>query len=524
MVALYHAAFVAGFLNWDDDRFVTANPLFAEGGWAYVHAALTRVQMEAYHPLHLLSYLPDRLLWKESPLGFHALNLAIFAADAALLYRLARRVAPPLAAGAAVLLFVAHPFGVESVMWISARKDLLALLFFTLALLREDRVLSARPSPVGLVLFACAVLTKTSAVCFPLVLVAWLVFVRAVPWRTAVLRALPYLGVALAAGVVTILVWRANEMILVHRPLGAWLDVPATYGVYARRVVVPWDLSPIYPAVPRAAAWLAAGAIAALLAFVATFRRWPGAARFAFVAFVAALAPVSNLIPIYFRFADRYALLALAVLVPAAALALARVRRPLLVVVPVVALLAALTVVQTRAWIDSTALFERAVRAQPDALYARLKLGETRRDRREWPAAIEQYQAAIRLAPDSTLGYAGLFYTYAARAEAGGTIASGRARAWLAALGPALADEPAFAPLYAEVSATPCAPCRSTLLLIGLHRFPRRDAELLASARAALERGQPDVALLYLSVAKDTGAAEHAALQAAALAAMRAKP
>lgn len=528
-VLLYSAAFAAGFLNWDDDRFITANPLFARGGWAYVHAAWTSVQMEAYHPLHLLAYLPDRLLWKDAPLGFHLLNLALFAADAGLLYRLARRLAPPLAAGLAVLLFVVHPLCVESVMWISARKDLLALLFFVLVLLREDRVATARPSLLGLLLFAGALLSKTSTVCLPLVLVAWLVFLRAVPWRMAVVRALPYVGVAVAAGIVTILVWRAKDMILVHRPLSVWMDVPATLGVYARRVLVPVDLSPIYAAVPRAATWLAAGALAAGLAFVATYRRLPGAGRFAFVAFVAALAPVSNLIPIYFRFADRYALLALAVLVPPVALALAQVqlqarRAFLLLLVPVVGLLAFATCTQSRAWLDSAGLFQQAVRAQPDALYARLKLGETRRDRHEWQAAVEQYQAAIRLAPDSTLGYAGLMYAYAQRAEEGAILPAGSAHAWLAALGPALVDPQAFARLLEDVSATKCAPCRNSLLLLGLHRYPQSDTQLLAAAKKAIELGHADVALVYLSVVQDAGSAEYARLQQAALTAVRGKP
>ena len=68
-VALHFGALGQGFVNWDDNRFITANPLFSAGGWSYVRAALTQIQFEAYHPLHLLSYLPDRWLWSQSPAG-----------------------------------------------------------------------------------------------------------------------------------------------------------------------------------------------------------------------------------------------------------------------------------------------------------------------------------------------------------------------------------------------------------------------------------------------------------------------
>jgi hypothetical protein len=89
--ALAATALGQGFVNWDDNRFITANPLFAAVGWIYVRAALTRIQFDAYHPLHLLSYLPDRWLWPQNPAGFHAVNLILFALDVFLLFRLARR-------------------------------------------------------------------------------------------------------------------------------------------------------------------------------------------------------------------------------------------------------------------------------------------------------------------------------------------------------------------------------------------------------------------------------------------------
>src|SRR5450631_2423387 len=114
VLVAYFPAIGAGFTNWDDDRFITNNPLFHGPVSAYVAAALTRVQFQAYHPLHLLSYLPDRLLWPASAMGFHALNLGLFALALALGYFLLRRTVGVLPALMAILLVGLHPLAIES--------------------------------------------------------------------------------------------------------------------------------------------------------------------------------------------------------------------------------------------------------------------------------------------------------------------------------------------------------------------------------------------------------------------------
>jgi hypothetical protein len=515
LAALLHApALWHGFLNWDDNRFITANPLFAAGGWTYVRAALTQVQFDAYHPLHLLSYLPDRWLWPGSAAGFHALSLALFALDALLLFQLARRHASLAAAAAAVLLFAAHPLTVEPVEWISARKDLLATAFFAGALLIEDArdAESPRASGLGVALFVAALLSKSAALCLPPILWCWLVWMRRAPARAAAWRAAPYALIALVEAIAVLVIWRAHQMIP-QRPTTALIDVPATIATYARRMVWPADLAAIYPAAMPAAVVAAVLAVAGAAIAIARWRRLPGAARFALLAFLFALAPVANLVPVVFRFADRYAFLALAVLVPPAAVGLdalarrgRRARALPLVVVAVAAAAVALELGTLRlgaAWGDSRKLWAHTTSAQPDAFLARLKYGETLREQHEWTRASAEYRQSVRLRPDSPLGYVGLFFLYATRAEADGKIAPGTAAGWLRELGAAIDDRRRFASLIQRVPRAACLECADTLLLLDLRRWPRPDDVLLESARAALAEGAPDVALVLLSQARD---------------------
>jgi len=523
--ALLHArALGDAFVNWDDNRFITANPLFAAGGWGYVRAALTRVQFDAYHPLHLLSYLPDRWLWRDSPAGFHALNLLLLAVGAALLFALCRRVAGSGAAAVATLLFAAHPLTVEPVEWVSGRKDLLAAAFFLGALLVEDaRPLErTRPAAAGLALFVAALLSKSSALCLPPILWCWLVWMRGASPRAAAWRTAPYAALAAIEAVLVVTIWRTHQMIP-PRPTAAAIDVLATLATYGRRLLWPSDLAPLYPDLMPAPALSAAVAGAALIAAAVSWRRWAAPARFALAAFLLALLPVANLVPVVFRFADRYAFLALVVLAPPAAAGLDALfrqrglpRAAALGGAAVAAAALALTTVRLgTGWRESRALWERATAAQPAAFMAHLKYGETLREAGDWSGAVREYQAAVRLRPDSSLGYVALFYLYAKRAEAEGRLPSGSGDRWLRQLGAAIDDRARFDRLIAEVPHGACPPCANTLLLLNLRRWPRSDERLLAAGRAAVDAGLPDVALVFLSQARDQSAPAWVGLLAA---------
>lgn len=513
----------AQFLNWDDDRFVTQNPLFAGSPFEYAWAAISRVQFQAYQPLHLLSYLPDRLLWPRAPLGFHALNVLLFAVAVALLYRLLCRVGAAGPALLATLLFAWHPLLVEPVAWITARKDLLALNLVVLVLHSEDRAAEGDRSRLrSFLLTVAAVLAKSSAMVLPLFVFAWHRWVRRQPRFAALHRALPLLAVSLGAAALVTTLWTQANLIERSRPLPAVLDVSGTFGVYLSHLVWPHNLSPLYPALmdgQKVAAW---GFLlgAAVFAGALVRGRLPPAACFAVLCTLGALAPFANALPLYFRFADRYALFALLGLTWPVANALtpfSRVGRPhpfAYVVAAVVLASEATAAYRTSgAWRDSVTLWTHATEAQPRSFYAWLKLGETLRTTQSWDPAAHAYLQGIEVDPRSALGFGGLFLTIAGRSEAAGRLPAGTARRWLAQLESGTHDAEALDRLIVTTRAEGCAPCSAVVLWLSLRSNPLPDEQLLRAANEALAHDLPDAAAVMLEEVRAQDAPDVARLR-----------
>ena len=507
VLVAYFPALGAGFTNWDDDRFITDNPLFRGPVKAYVAAALTRVQFQAYHPLHLLSYLPDRLLWPTSATGFHALNLALFALALALGYFLLRRSVGVLPALMAILFVGLHPLAIESVAWIVGRKDVLALLLMFATLLAADREARTTRSTIlacGLAVLAC--LAKTSAVVLPIVLFAWLRFARAIPLREALRRCLPFALIALVFALPVPFIWKHNQMIPSSRPLPFVLDVLGTIGVYASRVIAPVDLSPVYPAMIQGQVFAGLVLAAALLVLVGSWRRLPAGVKFALVAFIGCLLPVANITPLYYRFADRYALLALGALAwpVAKLLAWQRVRKVVAVCVTLVIGIELWATMQlVPAWNDSLALWQRAAAVQPRAIYAHLKLGETYRAQKRFHEAASSYVRAGDVDPHSIKGPAGLLRTVGEREEAAGRIPAGTCETWESVMAKPGFDAQKMEALIAVLDKSDCRSCAEAMLWLALRMFPQPDASLVSFARKEIDRGRTDIAMVYLSEVHD---------------------
>src|SRR5687768_16559897 len=131
----------AEFVAWDDPANFLQNPHYRGLGLTQLEWMWTTTLLGHYVPVTWMTLGLDYVLWGMNPAGYHAVNLALHAANAVLLYFIARRLlrlaAPDtldartldVAAAFAALVFAIHPLRVESVAWITERRDMVSLLF-----------------------------------------------------------------------------------------------------------------------------------------------------------------------------------------------------------------------------------------------------------------------------------------------------------------------------------------------------------------------------------------------------------
>src|SRR5712691_10127693 len=136
----------AGFVDWDDPINFLENPYYRGLGWPQLRWMLTASVMGHWIPVTWLTLGADFAVWGMNPFGYHLTNLLLHTANGVLCYLVSRRLlglampaASPgiltLGAAVAALYFAVHPLRVESVAWITERRDLTSGLFFLLTIL-----------------------------------------------------------------------------------------------------------------------------------------------------------------------------------------------------------------------------------------------------------------------------------------------------------------------------------------------------------------------------------------------------
>ena len=402
LFALTAAAFAGavggGFLLLDDTLYVGNEVVQGGLTWGGARLALTRSFAANWHPLTWLSLMLDAELFGTDPRGYHLVNVLLHATNAALFFLLLARLTGRLRTSAlAAALFAVHPLRVESVAWVSERKDVLALCLGLLALLAYDRY--ARRAGVArhvavTVALALGLMAKATLVVWPLlmlVLDAWplgrLPLARAD--RPRLLRAaaalvrekLPWVALCAAASFFTYFAQAHGGTVTFDaQPLGFRLTNAAwALTAYLRAAVWPADLVSYYPFRERAlsdpavlGSLLAATAVTLLV--VRRARRAPWLAA-GWCWYLAALVPVIGLVPIgSHAMADRYTyvpllgpVIALCWALPGGRAALPGGRRGAAAAAAVaVAVLAAMARAQTAHWKDDVTFFTRLNALVPD--------------------------------------------------------------------------------------------------------------------------------------------------------------
>jgi protein O-mannosyl-transferase len=298
------------FVNFDDDIYVYANAQVQQGlSWTTLRWACTTLHGDFWHPLTWISHAFDCQIYGLRPWGHHLTSVLLHAVNTLLLFLALCRMTGGLWRSALVAgLFAVHPLHVESVAWISDRKDLLGAFFWMLTLLAYARYAVRRPPSTGqrtrykvwyvmaLLAFSCALLSKSTAMTLPMVLLLldWWPLHRFQLTREVseprtqdysglrtqdsglrtqdlglrttlplLVEKLPFLALSMAAGVVAVWGGRAAGVVgavdtfpLSHRIHNAIVS----YLVYGVQALWPAKLAAFYPYPTAFPAWTAVGA------------------------------------------------------------------------------------------------------------------------------------------------------------------------------------------------------------------------------------------------------------------------
>lgn len=279
--AAYSPLRSASFVIFDDNDYILANDMVKQGlSWPGLVWAFSTSHAGNWHPLTWLSHMVDCQLYQLNPAGHHLTNVLLHIANSILLFLLLQHLTRARWSSAmAAALFALHPLHVESVAWISERKDVLSALFWMLTLWAYVRYAEEQPAKIrrskffyvgSVILFGLGLMAKPMLVSLPFVLLLldYWPLQRFPPFRSRLLmEKIPYFILSAASCVIT---WVAQQRggavtTLASLPWKARLEnVPIAYVRYLKKTVWPDDLAVLYPMVRHWPAWEVVGAIALL--------------------------------------------------------------------------------------------------------------------------------------------------------------------------------------------------------------------------------------------------------------------
>lgn len=400
----------------DDSAYVLGN--YAVRGFTAenLKAAFSRYYVGNYAPIQIMSYMLDYTLWGMNPCGYILSNIMFHTLNGLLFYLLVVRSRwGRLSSWCAAIVFLLHPVQVESVVWISERKTVLAMLFFLasfhcyLSWRREKSLLNGRINYLlSLGLFALSILSKSVAVILPIALLIHDVGNRdGKNQRWSFKDKIPYLVIALA-GAFLALRSQASDMgggrVAFHggSPLATFMTMLPVLPKYLVHLFFPADLGIEYPVSIKHSVdgeVVFGGMVALALIFVGIFLYRRFRELFCWYAlFFLGLLPVSQIVPIWTLMNDRYLYF------------------PLLGAAPFVCGLVALVVQHRPHWRNRAAAVSFVV------LFSLPILALSREN--VWKNSLTVWSDVVRMVPDNRQAWQILLDEYMRRNDQDGALAA----------------------------------------------------------------------------------------------------
>lgn len=442
----------ADFLSYDDPFYVTANPLVLGGlSWKSLSGAWTSFDCANWHPGTWISLMLDYQLFGLQPWGFHLTNLLLHVANTLLLFTLLRRLSlnwgPALFVAA---VFGVHPLHVESVAWITERKDVLATCFGLLAMLAYVQGVQTgetwrRYASCGW--FALSLTAKPLLVTLPcllLVLDYWPLQRWSDPrsFFQRVVEKLPFWLLTIGSSIITIIAQKQGGAVASLERfslLQRLANICVSYGTYLQKTFWPTRLAVFYPYSMNR--WDSGGVILAAVLLVTVsvlawrLRQRHGGILLGWLWFLGTLVPMIGLVQVGSQaMADRYMYFPMIGLAWAATCAVlacwpvsrSSARYQALLGLALVAVMCGLTWQQSGYWRNTLLLSQQALRVTPDNHIALVLHARALRIAGQEELAITEYRRALEIDPHYTAAHNDLGAMLLQRGELNAAIAQFR--------------------------------------------------------------------------------------------------
>lgn len=510
------------FIDLDDDVYVTDNPWIQQGlNLQSISWAMTSLREGVWNPLTWISFMLDYQLFGLNPAGYHLTNLVLHLGSVLLLlgvlYRMTERFWPSLLVAA---LFALHPLNVESVAWVTERKNVLSTLFWMLSLWAYLEYLR-KPvwqHYVGIMGFLIlGLMSKQMLVTLPcalLLLDYW-------PLRRLgdngkefrvrlphlVLEKVPLFAAVLGAGLLTLIAAHTDDALpsLEKLSLGVRLaNAPLSYALYLKKMVWPMDLAVFYPHPGSTLSPLAVALAILVLAGISLGVWWGRKSRYLVVGwlwYLGTLVPVAGLIQVGGQsMADRHTYIpAIGIFIMliwgvAESAQAMRLRTAWLATASLGLIISmmVLTRQQLGHWKDSITLFEHTVAVTEGNYLVHNNLGTALLEQGNVDAAIENFSRVLEIRPHSDRG----LYNMALALRAQGKIEESAHY-----LARALQSNPSMAEAYNNLGIILIAQKRLedaiTLFKEALEIAPRMEQAHSNLGTALISQGRVDEALVH---------------------------
>ena len=418
------------FIDYDDPLYVTNNLHIHQGlTWQGVSWAFTADYAKNWHPLTWISHMADVQLFGAYAGGHHMTNVVFHIINILLLFYLLHETTGFIWRSAFVAAFFAmHPLHVESVVWISERKDVLSTCFWLLTLLAYIEYVKrpcSRRSGAIVLFFVLGLLSKPMVVTLPFVMLLmdyWPLqrfSFQEKGWNRSTFKLLwektPLIGLSAFTCLITYQVQSSGGAVGTlsdYAPGERFANALSSYVEYMGKMFWPKDLTVFYPYPQHFYAWQTAGAaiflIATTILALLLLKRRPWFAVGWFW-YTGTLIPVIGLVQVGLQsHADRYTYIPLIGLFIIVVWAVAEFagKRPWLMSLSftagfvVIVALGFFSRIQIGYWKDTETLFSRALAVTESNYVAHLALGNLQTTKGDWPRAVEHYKKSLMAKPD----------------------------------------------------------------------------------------------------------------------------